>query len=157
MVWRTSKAVVSASYDSAGTSNGPTNVPGCDFALGLRTLSSERNAIWLSCPTGTADTVLTSTDEGATWTAVPVPGDAGRHVVGAIDTHRAVISTGNGLGVLGTDETLQDATLPPGVTSSDWTYIGFTNTTHGFAITGDGQLLRSTDGGRTWKAVTYAG
>ena len=157
VVWRTSKAVVSASYDSTGTSSGPTKVTGCDFALGLSTLSSGRNAVWLSCPSGTADTVLRSTDEGATWHPVAVPGDSGRHVIGAIDANHAVISTANGLGVLATDESLQDATLPPGVASSDWVYIGFTNPTHGFAITGDGQLLRSTDGGHTWRTVTYTG
>ena len=113
--------------------------------------------MWLSCPSGTADTVLRSTDDGATRHAGTRPRRSERHVVGAIDANHAVISTANGLGVLATDESLQDATLPAGVASSAWAYIGFTNPTHGFAITGDGQLLRSTDGGLTWRTVTYAG
>ena len=59
--------------------------------------------------------------------------------------------------MLRTDETLTDATLPRHAATGDWSYIGFTNPTHGFALTGSGDLLHSTDGGHTWKALTYAG
>ena len=58
------------------------------------------------------------------------PGEAGRHVVGAIDANHAVISTADGLGVLATDGTLKGASFPACGTG-DWTYIGFTNPTHG--------------------------
>ena len=156
-MWRTSKAVLSGSYEPTGGFVGTTTLTDCDPALGLGSISSGRGAIWLTCATGTADAVLTSQDYGATWGLVPVPGEAGRHVVGAIDANHAVISTANGLGVLRTDETLTDATLPRHAATGDWSYIGFTNPTHGFALTGSGDLLRSTDGGHTWKAVTYAG
>jgi photosystem II stability/assembly factor-like uncharacterized protein len=157
VVWRNATHVVAASYDVKGHTAGPKPIPDCDVTLGLHTLSGGHGAVWLSCSNGTADVILRSTDLGATWQGVPVPGDAGRHVVGAIDANHAMISTANGLGVLRSDETLTDATLPAHVPPHDWTYIGFTNPTHGFALTGSGELLRSSDGGHTWARVTYAG
>jgi photosystem II stability/assembly factor-like uncharacterized protein len=68
-----------------------------------------------------------------------------------------VISTGPGLGVLGTDGTLKVASLPGDAMPRDWIYLGFTNPSHGFAIMTNGDLLRSTDGGHTWQTVTYTG
>ncbi|HTY73484.1 MAG TPA: hypothetical protein VMI11_13830 [Actinomycetes bacterium] len=156
VVWRNANAVVSASYDSDGKTTGTHPVTGCDVTLGLSSLSGGRGGVWLSCPTGTADAVLRSTDLGTTWQSVPVQGPAGRHTVGAIDATHAVISTSDtALAVVDANGTLEREVHVNGV-SGGWRYLGFTNATHGFAITGKGQLLRSTDGGHSWIAVTFS-
>jgi hypothetical protein len=157
VVWRGATSIESASFDSSGAISGPTAVPGCSADIGLGTLSGGRGAVWLTCPVGTSDLVFRSTDDGHSWSKVPVSGDAGRHVVGAIDATHAAISTATGLAVVGSDGTLKAAQLPSGVATSGWTYIGFTGSTHGFAVTDTGQLLRSTDGGLTWNIVKFTG
>jgi hypothetical protein len=155
VMWRTSSAVLAASYTSDGKTAGSKPISACDPSLGLASSSSGLGSVWLTCPSGTADTVLLTTDLGATWQTVPVSGEASRHVVGAIDQTHAVVTTGSGLARLDSTGALASSSGAGGVDLTGSTYIGFTDASHGFAITGAGLLVRSTDGGRTWAAVTY--
>jgi photosystem II stability/assembly factor-like uncharacterized protein len=160
VVWRGAKSINAASFDPSGTIAGPTVVPGCSVTLGLGSLSAGRNAVWLICPTATGETTVRSQDLGASWKPVAIPGQTGhgqQGVVGAIDATHAVVSTQSGLRVVDTAGTTTAGHVPAGVNPYRFTYIGFTNPTHGFALTDKGQLLRSTDGGLTWKVVTYTG
>jgi photosystem II stability/assembly factor-like uncharacterized protein len=155
VVWRTASAVVSASYASDGKAASPKRVAGCDPSLGLASSSSGLGSVWLTCPSGTADNVLRTTDLGTTWQSVPVAGEASRHMVGAIDQTHAVVTTASGLARLDASGALAASAGVDGVNLARSTYIGFTDASHGFAITEAGQLVRSTDGGRTWAAVAY--
>ncbi|HEY0868879.1 MAG TPA: hypothetical protein VGD55_00630 [Acidothermaceae bacterium] len=134
----------------------------CEQDLG-GTLSNSKTAIWAECPGGTSASLYVSKNAGATWTASAVNdprkielqrGEA----IGAIDDTTAVIfdATAQGLGKI------SGATVTPtsATNVSDVTFLGFTTTAVGFAITvgEDGtttQLLRTMDGGATWPAVTF--
>ena len=157
VIWRTSSAVVSASYDSDGNRTGPKPIAACDVSLGLSSSSSGLDSVWLSCQTGTADTVLWTTDLGTTWYQVPLSVPASRHVVGAIQGPQGMISTSDStLARVASNGTAKNSPVPSSATSG-WTYLGFTGISQGFALTGDGQLLRSTDQGGSWHTVSYPG
>ena len=133
----------------------------CEQDLG-GTLSNSKKAIWAECPGGTSATLFVSKDAGATWAASvndprKIQVERGT-AVGAIDDTSAVVFDAAGQRLSKISGTTVTATSATSV--SDVTFLGFTTTTVGFAITvgEDGtttQLLRTMDGGANWAAVTF--
>ncbi|HEY5201511.1 MAG TPA: hypothetical protein VIJ31_11465 [Acidothermaceae bacterium] len=133
----------------------------CEQDLG-GTLSNSKKAIWAECPGGTSATLFVSKDAGATWTASvndprKIQVERGT-AVGAIDDTSAVVFDAAAQRLSKISGTTVTATSATSV--SDVTFLGFTTTAVGFAITvgEDGattQLLRTSDGGATWPAVTF--
>jgi hypothetical protein len=126
------------------------------------TLSNSKTAIWAECPHGNGADLYVSKDAGATWaSAVNDPTklevESGT-AVGAIDDRTAVVFDAPNQRLSKISGASVTATAATSV--SDVTFLGFTTTSVGFAITvgEDGtttQLLRTMDGGATWPAVTF--
>lgn len=124
-------------------------------------LSNSKKAIWAVCPTGMMAQLSVSTDRGATWRAQSgSPGFANSVAVGAIDDQHAIVMTPDGLRRIGVDGSSEkvDAPVDGAVSAS---FIGFTNESTGFAIINEPdnttRLLRTTDAGMHWSAVTFGG
>ncbi|HEY3923502.1 MAG TPA: hypothetical protein VGL75_03010 [Acidothermaceae bacterium] len=135
----------------------------CEQDLG-GTLSNSKTAIWAECSSGgTASALYVSKDAGATWTPSPVDNTAKIEIeagvaVGAIDDTSAVVFDAANQRL----SKISGTTVSPtsGALISDVTFLGFTDTSVGFAITvGENgtttQLLRTMNGGATWPAVTF--
>ena len=133
----------------------------CEQDLG-GTMSNSKKAIWAECPHGNGANLYVSKDAGATW-AIAANDPTKLEVesgtaVGAIDDTTAVVFDAPAQRLSKISGTTVAATSATGV--SDVTFLGFTTTAVGFAITvgEDGtttQLLRTSDGGATWPAVTF--
>jgi len=133
----------------------------CEQDLG-GVLSNSKKAIWAACPSGTSASLYVSKDAGATWTASvndPRKIELERGAaVGAIDDTTAVVFDAAAQRLSKISGSTVAATSATNI--SDVTFLGFTTPAVGFAITvgEDGtttQLLRTTDGGATWPAVTF--
>jgi hypothetical protein len=133
----------------------------CEQDLG-GTLSNSKKGIWAECPHGNGADLYISKDAGATWTSAvndprKIEVESGT-AVGAIDDTSAVVFDAAAQRLSKISGTTVTATNATGV--SDVTFLGFTTPAVGFAITvGENssttQLLRTTDGGATWSAVTF--
>ena len=131
----------------------------CEQDLG-GTMSNSKKAIWAVCPHGNGASLYVSKDAGATWTAsngLEIELQSGA-AVGAIDDTTAVVFDAANQRLSKISGSTVEATSATNI--SDVTFLGFTTTAVGFAITvgEDGtttQLLRTTDGGATWPAVTF--
>jgi photosystem II stability/assembly factor-like uncharacterized protein len=132
----------------------------CLQELGGR-LSNSQKAIWAVCPTGMMAQLFVSTDRGATWQ--PQHGSSGfanSVAVGAIDNQHAIVMTPDGLQRIGIDGSSEKVDAPvDGAAGAS--FIGFTNESTGFAVIaesdGTSRLLRTTDGGAHWSAITFGG
>ena len=111
--------------------------------------------IWAACATGTQMGVWRSTDSGAHW--VGAGGDASS--AGPMLPNSAAFGTAGpdsavvgyrGLYVTGDGGAHYTSTGPPAI---GFTYLGFTDATHGVAV-GDGRLYYTTDGGQSYHRVT---
>jgi photosystem II stability/assembly factor-like uncharacterized protein len=134
-------------------------VTGCTLnadagVLGAESISAGLGGVWLTCSAGSSASavVLRSTDYGATW--LPVPFSGQRAIVGAIDATHAVVASSNGFQTVD-EKGSTTTTHVDGVNPGRTTYVGFTTSKDGFATTDQGYLVRSTDGGLTWKVVTF--
>ena len=124
-------------------------------------LSNSHKAIWAVCPTGMMARLFVSTDRGVTWQ--PQRGSSGfanSVAVGAIDDQHAIVMTPDGLQRIGIDGSSEKVDAPvDGAAGAS--FIGFTNESTGFAVIaesdGTSRLLRTTDGGAHWSAVTFGG
>ena len=132
----------------------------CLQELGGR-LSNSQKAIWAVCPTGMMAQLFVSTDRGVSWQ--PQHGSSGfanSVTVGAIDDQHAIVMTPDGLQRIGIDGSSEKIDAPvAGAAGAN--FIGFTNENTGFAVIaesdGTSRLLRTTDGGAHWSAVTFGG
>lgn len=115
------------------------------------------SSIWAVCNFGHATEDFVSTSLGKQWQPanyVPLT-----FSLGGVDAKHAVVSYApNGIALISVDGSSAAVTLPnPQIATGS--FIGFTTTSVGFMISdGQGtgwQLLRTTDGGQTWTAVTF--
>jgi hypothetical protein len=141
-------------------SSGFTAHPGpswCNADLGYSQISSSFGTTWVDCPQGTADSYGYSKGGGVGWhLGVGVIGDASRLAVGAVDaTHGIVGVQGGGKLFRVSTAGTKVAGHVPALSSANkaFDFIGFTSANAGFAVTGGGRLLRSSDGGRHWHTV----
>jgi photosystem II stability/assembly factor-like uncharacterized protein len=116
-------------------------------------------ALWADCSTGLAnDEILLSTNSGNTFTtAAQVPN-------GPIDSFAAATATvavASGQGPLFRTSDAGASWTHVAAPSANWTYLGFTDATHGVAIGGFGKggqrdyrLYYTTDGGASYHRVT---
>ena len=134
----------------------------CEQDLG-GTLSNSKKAIWAECPGGTQASLYVSKDAGATWTASAANDPTKIQVergtaIGAIDDTTAVVfdAAAQRLSKISGGT----VTATSAINVSNVTFLGFTTSAVGFAITvGENGtttlLLRTGDGGATWPAVTF--
>lgn len=135
---------------AATSSTGP-----CTPDLGAGDLSATTGGVWIACHTGTADSIYRS-DGGTAWSSVAVTtGSATRFKVGAIDGSTAAAGLQDGTIALVSDKGLTASSEGPW-TGEVWNYLAFTNKSDGFALGGDGVLLRTTDGGHSWTEVGFS-
>jgi hypothetical protein len=137
------------------------HVGACEQDLG-GTLSNSKKAIWAECPHGNGANLYLSKDAGATWAnaisdQTKLEVESGT-AIGAIDDTSAVVFDAPNQRLSKISGTTVTAASDPVI--SNVTFLGFTTPTVGFAITvgEDGtttQLVRTTDGGLTWSAVTF--
>jgi photosystem II stability/assembly factor-like uncharacterized protein len=126
----------------------------CTQATGADDLSATTGGVWLVCIDGMADSLWQSVD-ATSWSQVSVPAPATRMKVGAITVDRAAVGRQDGtIDIVSTDGTSVPAKA--GLRDGQWTYLAFTNKSDGFALGDHGDLLRSTDGGRTWSEVSFS-
>jgi hypothetical protein len=131
---------------------GPLGLPCGDYA------EPQPPVVWAHCPTGTASEVFRSTDSGRGFQpvmsgvmlsnhAVFAAASANVAVAGDFDLYRTV----NG----------GRSFTRVGPTEHTWTYLGFTNATHGAGLvttsSGRGILFYTTDAGRTYHPVPIVG
>jgi photosystem II stability/assembly factor-like uncharacterized protein len=131
----------------------------CVNSLPARLSAGASKAIlWAACRTGMQSSIHVSSDNGQTWTTVPV-GTASL-VVGGISATTAILGqlTGPMLILSSTGQTT--AVTEPAGALTGFSFIGFTNATEGFAVvepaSGAGQLWRTMDAGHTWVAVSIS-
>ncbi|HEX3618018.1 MAG TPA: hypothetical protein VHU61_15860 [Solirubrobacteraceae bacterium] len=118
-------------------------------------------ALWALCSTGTApDDILLSTDSGNSFNAAAQVPD------GPIDSFAAATATvavASGQGPLYVTSDAGASWTPSSAPPADWTYLGFTDATHGVAIgqfgsdagVSDGRLYYTTDGGASYHRVKF--
>ncbi len=118
-------------------------------------------ALWALCSTGMApDVILLSHDLGATFTAAaPVPDGPIGTFAGASGT----VAVASGQGPLYRTVDAGASWTPVAAPSANWTYLGFTDSTHGVAIGEFGggghqryRLYYTTDAGASYHLVTIA-
>ena len=129
----------------------------CTPDVGPADLSATASSMWLVCHNGSGDSLYSSSN-ATTWTPVPAATPlASRLSVGGIDATRAAVGLQDGTIRL-VSTTALTATLGKGGprTQNAWTYVAFTNPSDGFALEDPGGLLRTADGGLTWKAVDFS-
>lgn len=110
--------------------------------------------VWAHCGTGTASEVFRSTDSGRSFQPVLLELMLSNHAVFAAAS--ATVAVAGDLNLYRTGNGGRSFTRV-GPTESPWTYLGFTNPTHGAALastsSGQGILFYTTDGGRTYHSV----
>jgi hypothetical protein len=108
-------------------------------------------SLWLTCPSGTQQTVHLSTDHGATWTRVPTgPLPATATELSARGAREAVVALPGRVMLLGPDG-VRHATVPG---LGEPTVADFTTEEVGYLLDVEGNLFRTADGGATWSRVT---
>jgi photosystem II stability/assembly factor-like uncharacterized protein len=117
--------------------------------------------IWAPCATGMMSGVWRSTDDGGTFTGVG--GDATRSGIPAAPNSAAFAAASPTTAVYGyqqlwrTSDAGSHWSRVPGTSGATWwTYLGFTDATHGVAIgqfPGGNRLYYTTDGGRSYRYV----
>jgi hypothetical protein len=122
-------------------------------------LSATSGAQWLLCGAVSTLTggILVSTDSGASWHIVATGTFGSDAAVGAIDAKSAIVGTAGKLERVGSDGSTTAVSMPSSG-SPTWSFIGFTNTSDGFAIpilNNTRQLWRTTDGGAHWSVVKF--
>jgi len=123
-------------------------------------LSNSKAAIWASCPTGHDSALWISTDRGMTWhptgTSIPDPVRA----IGAFEDQNAIVYDADkaGLSQVTGAGSMTEIAGPAGTDIAGANFIGFTNPSSGFAVVqmrnGTSELLRTTDAGQHWPAIT---
>jgi photosystem II stability/assembly factor-like uncharacterized protein len=130
----------------------------CRSGLGGR-LSATATAVWFVCANGTSGSVFVSARGTGPFQAVPtrfLP-DAmpNQTLVGARNARSAVLGLPGDGGLVGISSTGSRLSSYP--VGTGWTYVGFTSPDVGYALTccSVPLLLRTTDGGAHWAAVTF--
>jgi len=115
-------------------------------------------AIWALCTTGMApDDILLSTNDGNTFTtAAQVPNGP----INAFAAAASSVAVASGQGPLYRTTNSGGTWTPVAAPSADWTYLGFTDATHGVALGSfgtkrrqHGRLYYTTDGGASYHYV----
>lgn len=131
----------------------------CPGALGTPHLYAVNTGVlWATCATGTEASAFRSTDGGQHFTQVQAPGLPNFASIAGVSSATAVVGS---LGLLRTtDGGLTFATVTS--TSTQWSIVGFTTSSNGFAIQLDGQtalsgpgLWRTNDAGAHWYQVQF--
>jgi len=128
---------------------GPLGLPCGDYA------EPQPPVVWAHCPTGTASEVFRSTNSGRSFQPV---------LTGLMLSNHAVFAAASAdVAVTGDFDLYRTANggrsfTRVGPTEHTWTYVGFTNATHGAGLvttsSGRGILFYTTDGGLSWHKVT---
>ena len=104
--------------------------------------------------------VQRTTDNGATWQAVPLPAVAGFYVTGlkAFTPQRLILTDGFGETWLSVDGgATWNARGARGASAAALNSIWFFDSREGLAIADDGSAARTSDGGQTWTASAATG
>jgi hypothetical protein len=118
-------------------------------------VSTAQDALWVLCRHGERAAAVVSSDGGRTLAAVRGSFSWDTEIAGRTAATAVVAGTG-GVREVSTSQPPQLVSDVPGLDggSAHVTYAGFTNPDDGYLISLDGGLVRTTDGGRTWSAVS---
>jgi hypothetical protein len=146
----------------AGTAKAEERTNPCTPDVGVGSVSATDGGLAVSCHSGMSDQPLGSTDGGRTWATFGQFGDSQAQRLAIASTGTASAAIGGQDGKIALSE-IPEGSQPakPRHTEvsgdpSGWTWLGFTDASHGFAIDDRGALFRTTDGGSTWSVVTGA-
>jgi hypothetical protein len=148
------------SFAKDGTLSANDKAPCFSDLGGKLSAGGATGVLWATCPSGISAGVYVSTDSGKNWASVPKAGPNSIEV-GAISASTAMLSdnAGDPLELLHADGTTSPVTLPGAMAYAS--FIGFTTTDVGFAVTSDTseehELWRTVDGGATWASVALNG
>jgi hypothetical protein len=119
-------------------------------------VGASKGILWAMCASGHGTDVRVSADNGASWKDVPA--NTSSLTLGGISATTAVLGQQTGPLVLLSSTGTTSAVTEPTASVSQFSFIGFTIATNGFAVAsladGTGQLWRTVDGGHTWTDVS---
>ena len=137
----------------------------CTPDVGVGSVSATADGLAVSCHAGTSDQALGSADGGLTWAQLATFGDSGAQRLTVASTGTSSAAIGGQDGLITLSEIPQGSPPTPvkprhTEISGDpgaWTWLGFTDDSHGFAIDDRGALFRTDDGGSTWSVEDGTG
>jgi photosystem II stability/assembly factor-like uncharacterized protein len=137
---------------SAGRDWAPTSV--CAHGTSAR-LSTTQHALWVLCRQGDSANALVSSDGGRHFTKLQGSFAWDTEIAGRTST-TAMVAGAGGVIEVSTSAAPRAIRKVPGFEKGDAevTYIGFTNPDYGYLISRNGGLVRTTDGGQTWRSVS---
>jgi photosystem II stability/assembly factor-like uncharacterized protein len=118
-------------------------------------LSTTQHAIWVLCRQGDSVNALVSSDGGRHFTSLPGSFAWNTEIAGRTST-TALVAGARGVVEVSTSAAPRAIRNVPGFENGDAevTYIGFTNPDYGYLISRNGGLIRTTNGGLTWRSVS---
>jgi hypothetical protein len=135
--------------------------PPCQAIAGNPISETPAGGLWLACslPTTKLGGIALSPDFGKSFSVVSSGRSAATQAIGAVDDKSAIVAEGGKLLRLNADKSTSAVSQPStGAAAQGWSFLGFTDTAHGFAIpivNGSRQLWRTVDGGSHWSVVRF--
>jgi hypothetical protein len=128
-------------------------LPVCPGDLGISNIYAvDATVMWATCATGTQAGVLVSTDGGRHFANLGDPGISNSSSIAGVSATTPVVASGQQL-ERSTDGGHTFATVASG--AGQWSIVGFTTSTNGFAFDGSSGLWRTNDAAAHWYQVQF--
>ena len=105
--------------------------------------------VWAQCVTGTDSAVWRSSDSGRSWVETHCPSEPNSALFAVASSTTAVL----GYQQLYRTGDAGNSYTPVGPSGVRWSYLGFTDATHGVALGSRGELYYTTDAAQSYHRV----
>jgi hypothetical protein len=145
---------------TGGTTFTALPAPPCVGGGGNPVSETTTGGLWLACSSiaGKLGGVVYSPDFGASFSVISKGTKTAILAIGAVDDSSAIVGEGEQLVRMTAGKSTSAVAQPAVKVDGGWAFIGFTDTSDGFAIpieNGTRQLWRTTDGGSRWSVVAF--